>query len=95
MFIAANAGQLTTRRGPHAEQGVRLRRAEELEIAVAEVNGEPALPGWSGGDLLGVLVLEVVDERIGAPRVVANPDKLSFAARQAPSLPRPGVLSGS
>jgi RNA polymerase sigma-70 factor (ECF subfamily) len=69
--------------------------ASGVEIAVAEVNGEPAMLGWCGGDLLGVLVLEIVDGRIGALHAVANPDKLGFAARQAAGLSRPGVPSGS
>jgi hypothetical protein len=55
--------------------------AAGMEIAVAEASGEPAVLGWSGEDLLGVLVLEIVDERIGTLRAVANPDKLSYAAR--------------
>jgi RNA polymerase sigma-70 factor (ECF subfamily) len=69
--------------------------AGSMEIAVAEVNGEPAVLGWSGGDLLGVLVLEIVDGRIGGLRTVANPDKLRFVARQAASLSRRGVPAGS
>jgi RNA polymerase sigma-70 factor (ECF subfamily) len=75
--------------------GAFRRFAAGVELAVAEVNGEPAVLGWSGEDLLGVLVLEIVDERIGALRAVANPDKLSYAARQAAGLSRPGVPSGS
>jgi hypothetical protein len=47
MFIAPNAGQLTTRRGPHAQQGVRLRRAEEIETlsyrTVVGLNAESRL----------------------------------------------------
>jgi hypothetical protein len=47
MFIALNAGQLPARRGPHAEQGVRLRRAEEIETlgyrTVVELNAESRL----------------------------------------------------
>jgi len=75
--------------------GALRRFAAGVEIAVAEVNGEPAVLGWSGTDLLGVLVLEIVDGRIGALRAVANPDKLRFAARQAASLSRPSVPAGS
>jgi hypothetical protein len=75
--------------------GAFRRFAAGVELAVAEVNGEPAVLGWSGGDLLGVLVLEIVDGRIGALGTVANPDKLGFAARQAASLSRPGVPAGS
>jgi WhiB family transcriptional regulator, redox-sensing transcriptional regulator len=47
VFVALNQGQLPTRRGPHAEQGVRLRRAEEIETlsyrTVVELNAESRL----------------------------------------------------
>jgi hypothetical protein len=47
VFVALNPGQLTTRRGPQAEQGVRLRRAEEIETlsyrTVVELNAESRL----------------------------------------------------
>jgi WhiB family transcriptional regulator, redox-sensing transcriptional regulator len=46
-FVALNSGQLPTRRGPQAEQGVRLRRAEEIETlsyrTVVELNAESRL----------------------------------------------------
>jgi WhiB family redox-sensing transcriptional regulator len=47
VFMALNLGQLPTRRGPQAEQGVRLRRAEEIETlsyrTVVELNAESRL----------------------------------------------------
>jgi hypothetical protein len=47
VFAALNHGRLPTRRGPHAEQGVRLRRAEEIETlsyrTVVELNAESRL----------------------------------------------------
>jgi hypothetical protein len=47
VFVTLNRGQLPTRRGPHAEQGVRLRRAEEIETlsyrTVVELNAESRL----------------------------------------------------
>jgi WhiB family redox-sensing transcriptional regulator len=47
VFAALNQGQLPTRRGPHGEQGVRLRRAEEIETlsyrTVVELNAESRL----------------------------------------------------
>ena len=47
VFVALNSGQLPTRRGPHAEQGMRLRRAEEIETlsyrTVVELNAESRL----------------------------------------------------
>jgi hypothetical protein len=46
-FVALNPGQLPTQRGPHGEQGVRLRRAEEIETlsyrTVVELNAESRL----------------------------------------------------
>jgi WhiB family transcriptional regulator, redox-sensing transcriptional regulator len=47
VFVALNPGQLPTRRGAQAEQGVRLRRAEEIETlsyrTVVELNAESRL----------------------------------------------------
>jgi hypothetical protein len=47
VFVALNPGQLPARRGPHGEQGVRLRRAEEIETlsyrTVVELNAESRL----------------------------------------------------
>jgi hypothetical protein len=47
VFAALNQGQLPTRRGSYAEQGLRLRRAEEIETlsyrTVVELNAESRL----------------------------------------------------
>jgi hypothetical protein len=47
VFVALNPGQLPAARGPHGEQGVRLRRAEEIETlsyrTVVELNAESRL----------------------------------------------------
>jgi hypothetical protein len=47
VFAALNQGELPARRGPQAEQGVRLRRAEEIETlsyrTVVELNAESRL----------------------------------------------------
>jgi WhiB family transcriptional regulator, redox-sensing transcriptional regulator len=47
VFVALNPGKLPARRGPQAEQGVRLRRAEEIETlsyrTVVELNAESRL----------------------------------------------------
>ena len=47
VFVALNPGQLPARRGPQAEQGLRLRRAEEIETlsyrTVVELNAESRL----------------------------------------------------
>jgi RNA polymerase sigma-70 factor (ECF subfamily) len=62
----------------------------DLTASYAEVNGAPAVLGRHGDRLLGALVLEVVDGRIAALHIAANPDKLRFAGGQ---LSHPAVLS--
>jgi RNA polymerase sigma-70 factor (ECF subfamily) len=57
----------------------------------AEVNGEPAVLGFTGSELAGVLFFQTDGDRIAALRVVANPDKLRFVAKQ---LSHPAGLSG-
>ncbi len=66
----------------------------EAAVCPAEVNGEPALLAWTGGALFAALVPEIADGRMTALRVIANPDKLAFAARQASGLSRSADLSG-
>jgi RNA polymerase sigma-70 factor (ECF subfamily) len=68
--------------------------AADAQAAFAEVNGEPAILGVSGGTVVGVLVLEVSGGEISALRAVANPDKLRFAARQATGLSHLETLPG-
>jgi hypothetical protein len=63
-----------------------------LRLDVAEVNGEPALLAFDGDTLSGVLCFEITGDRIAALRILANPDKLRFLARQ---LSHPADLSGS
>ncbi|PZS30439.1 MAG: RNA polymerase subunit sigma-24 [Pseudonocardiales bacterium] len=73
--------------GAGAGAGVRVERAE--------INGCPSLLGWSDAVLLGVLVPEVEGDRVVAVHIIANPDKLRFAARQAAGLSRSGGPPGS
>jgi RNA polymerase sigma-70 factor (TIGR02957 family) len=68
--------------------------ARGVEIRQAEVNGEPALLAWIGGVLFGVIVPEIAGDRITGLRVMANPDRLGFVARQAAAASRSGDLSG-
>ena len=58
----------------------------------AEINGEPAVLGFIGPTLAGVLFFEIVDDHITKLRVVANPDKLRFLGEQ---LSHPVGLPGS
>ena len=53
----------------------------QLQFDVA-VNGEPAVLRFIDSVLAGVLFFQTDGDRVAALRVVANPDKLRFAARQ-------------
>jgi RNA polymerase sigma-70 factor (TIGR02957 family) len=53
----------------------------QLQFGV-EVNGEPAVLGFTGSTLAGVLFFQIDRGRVAALRVVANPDKLRFVAGQ-------------
>jgi RNA polymerase sigma-70 factor (TIGR02957 family) len=57
-----------------AQQGASI---PDLRIEVAEVNGWPALVGWSGAEPFGSISLAVADGRIEQVLVVVNPDKLA------------------
>jgi RNA polymerase sigma-70 factor (ECF subfamily) len=60
------------------------RRPEvaRMRMTVAEVNGEWATVHYEGDALRAILVPEIVGGVITALRLVVNPDKLAFAARQ-------------
>ncbi|WP_205863211.1 RNA polymerase sigma-70 factor [Planosporangium thailandense] len=100
---ADGGGKVTTARRPVLGRdrvaryiaGGTLRYAAGMDIVVAEVNGEPSVLAWAGGVLAGVLVPEIADEQIAVLRIVANPDKLGFLARQAADLSHFGGPTGS
>jgi RNA polymerase sigma-70 factor (TIGR02957 family) len=71
--------------------GALSRPAPAVRLDFAEVNGEPAMLAFIGPTLSGALFFEIAGEQLAALRVVANPDKLRFAARQ---LSHPAGLSG-
>ena len=52
--------------------------ATELEARVMEINGQPAIVGYTGGRPYGVVILDVVNNRIQRVFLVVNPDKLSW-----------------
>lgn len=68
---------------------------KDVRVAMAEVNGAPAVVGHRGGRLMGVLVVEVADGRVSALRAVLNPEKLRFLEGQLPELSHPEVGLGS
>jgi RNA polymerase sigma-70 factor (TIGR02957 family) len=57
-----------------AQQGASI---PDLRMEVTEVNGWPAVVGWSGTVPFGSISLTVADGRIGQVLVVVNPDKLA------------------
>ena len=63
-----------------------------VELMVSEVNGEPGILAWSNGVLAAVLMADVAEHHIVGLRVMMNPDKLGFVARQVAGLPRLEVL---
>ena len=53
-----------------------LRRAQDLDIEVVEVNAGPAVVARQHGTVRQVLVLDVVDDRVRQVLMVSNPSKL-------------------
>lgn len=92
--IADGGGKVTAARRPVLGRanvaryivGGMANVGADFDITFAEVNGQPAILGRQGGQLAGTLVLELDGEQISAMRIVANPDKLRFAAAQRAGL---------
>ncbi|QWF77583.1 RNA polymerase sigma-70 factor [Amycolatopsis sp. CA-230715] len=62
-----------------------------VDIAFAEVNGEQAVLGSIGDEVVGVLVFDVAGDRIAGLHAVANPDKLGHVREPlSRSAPLPG-----
>jgi RNA polymerase sigma-70 factor (ECF subfamily) len=68
-----------------AQQGASI---PGLRIEVAEVNGWPAIVGWTGVEPFGSISLAVADGRIEQVLVVGNPDKLAGLVLRPGSRPR-------
>jgi RNA polymerase sigma-70 factor (TIGR02957 family) len=54
-----------------------LAQFPDLRMVVTDVNGTPAIAGWSGADPFGVVSLVVADGRVEQVLVVLNPEKLA------------------
>ncbi|MGH8792740.1 MAG: RNA polymerase sigma-70 factor [Stackebrandtia sp.] len=54
-------------------QGVR---PEDIAYRECDVNGVPGVAAWHTGGLLGLISVDVADDRINAVHIVVNPDKL-------------------
>jgi RNA polymerase sigma-70 factor, ECF subfamily len=60
--------------------GVTRSLPPDLEIRVAQVNGQPGILAFSGGQPFTAIVLEIAEGKIQALRIVVNPDKLRSLA---------------
>jgi hypothetical protein len=93
------SGNLVRARRPVADTGRvsryiagAIRRfGAGMQTRLAEINGQPGVLGLADGVLVGVLVFELSGGTIAAMRIVTNPDKLGFAARQAGLSHSPGL----
>jgi RNA polymerase sigma-70 factor (ECF subfamily) len=56
--------------------GVARTLPPDLEIRVAEVNGQPGILAFFGGQPFSAIVLEMAEGKIHGLRIVVNPDKL-------------------
>jgi RNA polymerase sigma-70 factor (ECF subfamily) len=67
----------------HGAERIALLTVRQIEIRrpdafrVVEVNGQPALATYRGGELVWLDTVEITDGRITAFRRLANPDKLA------------------
>jgi hypothetical protein len=73
-----------------AQRALAAVRAAGLTFTTAEVNGGPAVLGWSGGAVFTVIVPVIGADGITALYSVANPDKLTWITRQASRGTGPG-----
>jgi RNA polymerase sigma-70 factor (ECF subfamily) len=62
--------------------GMRQWVNDGVEFVTTEVNAEPAVVGWVGGRVVGVMVVEISGGKISGVRSILNPDKLMFLGRQ-------------
>lgn len=65
-----------------ARLGATVRATQQVDLAVAEVNAEPAVVLRLDGRIDAIFVCTVEDDAIAAIRAIRNPDKLVAIARQ-------------
>ena len=68
-------GEFASMTGKEATFGQFSHKGTQL--AIEEVNGEPAAVVRTGGRAFSVITIAVADGQIRAVRVIANPDKLT------------------
>ncbi|MFF0867135.1 RNA polymerase sigma factor SigJ [Nonomuraea sp. NPDC003560] len=84
VYVADGGGKVTAARRPVHGAGtiallavrqIQIRRPDAFEIV--EVNGQPALATYRGGELVWLDTVEIADGRITTLRRLANPEKLA------------------
>ncbi len=84
VYVGDGGGKVTAARVPvRGAERIALLTVRQIEIRrpdafrIVEVNGQPALATFSGGELVWLDTVEVTDGRIAAFRRMANPEKLA------------------
>jgi RNA polymerase sigma-70 factor (ECF subfamily) len=84
VYVGDGGGKATAARVPvHGAERIALLTVRQIEIRrpdafrIVEVNGQPALATYSGGELVWLDTVEITDGRITAFRRLANPEKLA------------------
>ena len=84
VYVADGGGKVTAARRPVqgaepiarlAVRQIEIRRPDAFRIL--DVNGQPALATYRGGELVWLDTVEIADGRITAFRRLANPEKLA------------------
>ncbi|MFF4194467.1 RNA polymerase sigma factor SigJ [Nonomuraea sp. NPDC001831] len=84
VYVADGGGRVTAARRPvHGAGTIALLAVRQIEIRrpdafqIVEVNGQPALATYRGGELVWLDTVEIADGRITTLRRLANPEKFS------------------
>ena len=84
VYVADGGGKVTAARRPvRGAEPIALLAVRQIEIRrpdafrIIEVNGQPALATYDGGELVWLDTVEITDGRITAFRRLANPEKLA------------------
>ncbi len=84
VYVGDGGGKVTAARVPvRGAERIALLTVRQIEIRrpdafrIVEVNGQPALATYSGGELVWLDTVEITDGRIAAFRRMANPEKLA------------------
>ncbi|MGW4410541.1 RNA polymerase sigma factor SigJ [Nonomuraea sp. NPDC004702] len=84
VYVADGGGKVTAARRPvHGAGTIALLAVRQIEIRrpdafrIVEVNGQPALATYRGGELVWLDTVEIADGRITTLRRLANPEKFA------------------